>query len=76
VLDPEVSDQLLVLDDVIKHYLSWENVLQTKETELNELREYAKDHDKYLLNYDSEIMEEFSKCFQMLGQWEKKSMNY
>jgi hypothetical protein len=22
VLDPEVSDQLLVLDDVIKHYLS------------------------------------------------------
>ena len=48
VLDPEVSNQLLVLDDVIKDYLSWDNVLQTKEAELNELWKYAKDHDEYL----------------------------
>ena len=48
VLDPEVSNQLLVLDDVIKDYLSWDNVLQTKEAELNELWTYAKDHDEYL----------------------------
>lgn len=48
VIDPEISDQLLVLDDVIKDYLSWDNVLQTREKELNELRTYEKDHDEYL----------------------------
>ena len=82
VLDPEVSDQLLVLDDVIKHYLSWENVLQTKETELNELREYAKDHDKYLTklwfwNY-GRILQMLSdawpmreEIYELLGKYER-----
>lgn len=48
VIDPETAKQLLVLDDVIHDYLSWDNVLQTKETEITQLREYAKNQKNYL----------------------------
>jgi len=85
VIDPEISNQLLVLDDVIKDYLSWDNVLQTKEEELNSLWTYAKDHDEYLSklwfwNYQrilkmlSDAWPMREEIFQLL--WKYERFNY
>ena len=48
VVDPEVARQLLTLDTILKEYVAWENVLQTKEKELLQLWEYAKENTDYL----------------------------
>ena len=44
LIDQELSNQIQTLDSVLQSYLKWENVLKTKETEILQLRTYAKDH--------------------------------
>lgn len=50
VIDPETSQKLLVFDDVIKDYLSWDNILQTRESEIFDLWNYAKENKTRLTN--------------------------
>lgn len=48
LIDQELSNQIQTLDSVLQAYLKGENVLKTKETEILQLRTYAKDHKSYL----------------------------
>lgn len=50
VVDPELSKQLLTLDAIMKAYWAGANVLQTKEREIFQLREYARSHKQYLVD--------------------------
>lgn len=85
VVDPELSKQLLTLQQVIQAYLSGENVLQTKENEIDQLRTYAKDHKNYLTrigfsNYErilqmlSDAWEMREEIYQLLGKYQ--NFNY
>lgn len=48
LIDPEISRQLLTFDEIIQDYLAGANVLQTKEKELTELWNYAREQGPYL----------------------------
>lgn len=49
-IDAEISQKILVLDNVVKAYLSGENVLQTKKEEIFDLWWFIKEKRDYLLN--------------------------
>ena len=63
VIDPEISRQLLTLDDVVKSYLRGENVLKTKEEELLQLWQYARYQKTYLSKMG---FSNYERIFQML----------
>ncbi len=63
VIDPEISRQLLTLDDVVKSYLRGENVLKSKEEELLQLRQYARSQKTYLSKMG---FSNYERIFQML----------
>ena len=63
VIDPEISRQLLTLDDVVKSYLRGENVLKSKEKELLQLRQYARSQKTYLSKMG---FSNYERIFQML----------
>ncbi len=48
-IDSEISQKILMVDDVIKAYLSWENVLQTKKKEIFDSWEFITRKKDYLL---------------------------
>ena len=63
VIDPEISRQLLTLDDVVKSYLRGENVLKSKEKELLQLWQYARSQKTYLSKMG---FSNYERIFQML----------
>lgn len=63
VIDPEISRQLLTLDDVVKSYLRGENVLKSKEKELLQLWKYARSQKNYLSKMG---FSNYERIFQML----------
>ena len=63
VIDPEISRQLLTLDDVVKSYLRGENILKSKEEELLQLWQYAKSQKNYLSKMG---FSNYERIFQML----------
>jgi hypothetical protein len=63
VIDPEISRQLLTLDDVVKSYLRGENVLKSKEEELLQLWQYARAQKTYLSKMG---FSNYERIFQML----------
>ena len=63
VIDPEISRQLLTLDDVVKSYLRRENVLKSKEKELLQLWQYARSQKTYLSKMG---FSNYERIFQML----------
>jgi hypothetical protein len=78
-VDREVSQQLIVLDGIIQEYLRGENVLQTKATEIEEVRNYVVTHRDYLSqlgfkNYDAlmdflaEVYQYREELFLLLGK--------
>jgi len=84
-IDEWVSNMLLTSDDIIKSYLSWENILISKKQEIKELLSYV-DKNKYHLsslwfdNYDSfisllsDLNENWDEVSTLLG--EKWEFNY
>lgn len=65
LIDQELSNQIQTLDSVLQSYLKWENVLKTKETEILQLRTYAKDHKSYLKRV---WFSNYEKAFEMLDE--------
>ncbi len=85
LIDPELSQQINTLDTIISDYLHWENVLQTRKSELFQLRSYAKDRKNYLSKVG---FSHYQKAFSLLEQarplraeifqllWETQTFNY
>lgn len=68
VLDPELSDQLLTFDSIIKAYQQGENILKSKEEAIFQLRAYARNHQSYLGKIG---FQRYQKLFEMLDDaWE------
>ena len=65
LIDQELSNQIQTLDSILQSYLKWENVLKTKETEILQLRTYAKDHKSYLKRV---WFSNYEKAFEMLNE--------
>jgi hypothetical protein len=84
-IDEWVSNMFLAWDDIIKSYLSWDNVLISKKQEIQDLLWYV-DENKYYLsslwfdNYDgfisllSDLNEDWDEVSTLL--WEKWEFNY
>lgn len=49
-IDEKVSNMLLTSDDIIKSYLSGDNVLVTKKQEIQDLLSYVDENKYYLSN--------------------------
>ncbi len=64
LIDPEISRQLLTFDEIIQDYLAGANVLQTKEKELTELWDYAREQGPYLTKLG---FGNYERIFQMLN---------
>jgi hypothetical protein len=67
-VDREVSQKLITLDGIVQEYLRGENVLQTKATEIEELRTYLVTHRDYLSqlgfrNYNA-VMDFLAEAYQ------------
>jgi hypothetical protein len=67
-VDRELSQKLLILDNIIQDYLNDENVLQTKSSEIEELRTYVVHRRDYLSqlgfkNYDA-VMDFLAEAYQ------------
>lgn len=65
LIDPELSQQIETLDSIVQDYLRWDNVLQTKESQLFQLRSYAKDRKNYLTKVG---FSHYQDAFTMLEQ--------
>ena len=49
-IDPQFSQFLIKLDDVVQAYVHWENIMQTKPKQIEEVRDYIKNNKEYIKN--------------------------
>lgn len=84
-VDKEVSEKILILDEIIKEYNADKNILKTKKQELFELWDYITKNKEYLsklgfTNYES-IMQLLSDAYAYREEiftllWENQAFNY
>lgn len=67
-IDDNVSKMLLNIDEISKSYLSWENILETKENKTLETLKYIKKNQNYLKNL---WFKKYDKIISLLGWVEK-----
>ncbi|GHW02365.1 hypothetical protein AGMMS50249_1510 [candidate division SR1 bacterium] len=67
-IDRDLSQKILVLNDVVQSYMAGDNVFQTRKNEIDDLRKYIIDNQSYLqkvgfANYEP-IMELFDQMYE------------
>lgn len=74
-IDDSLSNMLLAGDDVVKWYLSWENVLVTKKDKIKDLLGYVSENKYYLNNLWFDNYDWFfSLLSDLRGDWDEVSM--
>lgn len=84
-IDRNVAHFLVTLDNIIKWYLKWENILITKEQQIEETREYMQKNKDYLqkmwfawyqkiMDFISDLRKYKSEFFELM--WKNKPYNY
>ena len=84
-IDEWISKTLLLSDDIIKWYLSWENILTSKKQEIQDLLWYVNENKYHFKNYWFKNYEWFISLLSDLNDnrdevstllWEKWEFNY
>lgn len=60
-VDREISQKLLLLDDLVQSYMQWENIFKEKSESVDELRKYVTDNQHYLSSLWFQHYEELMK---------------
>ena len=83
--DDKLSDFLLKLDFIVKDYIDWKNILNTREKEIEDMRWYIRTNKDYLTNlwfskyewlfdFLSNLRWHKTEIFELL--WKNKEYNY
>ena len=84
-IDQEVSHELYTLDTIVQSYMRWENIFKTKKSEIEEVRKYIMDNQKYLSSlwfqryeslmwFLSDLYDHRAEVYELF--WENQSYNY
>lgn len=84
-VDRTLSQKILVLDEIIQSYMTWDNVFQTKVSQINDLRKYIIDNKSYLQKVWFEryepLMELFTQMYDYRDEvykllWQNQPFHY
>lgn len=67
-IDPDISNALLEIDDILKAYENWENILETKKGNIINVVNYILENKSYL---ETLGFSEYTKLFDLL-EWSKE----